>query len=190
MTIKPNYHDPSRGVSITHEPYACLTAWEKRGKVRNSDDAVYLARIISTMAGAEAEAELLGLQTIGDDADREQIELMAGELSGKYSWSRLEPRLRKMTRMLVRRHRVRIERVAEALLVKRKLTAKQVDKLAGRSVDDVKVNAPFLLATHHAGRFQLSAAKKRPVSRLLSTVGLPSEISQTSTAEWAMVSKD
>jgi hypothetical protein len=36
--------------------------------------------------------------------------------------------------------------VAEALLTKTKLSGKQVDKLAGRSVDDVKVNAPFLLA--------------------------------------------
>jgi hypothetical protein len=30
------------------------------------------------------------------------------------------------------------------------LTAKQVDKLAGRSVDDIRVNAPFLLAMHRA----------------------------------------
>jgi hypothetical protein len=61
---------PSRGVSITHEPYACLSAWEKRGKVRDSDNVVYLARIISTMAGAEAEMELLGSQAIGDGHDR------------------------------------------------------------------------------------------------------------------------
>jgi ATP-dependent Zn protease len=151
VTIKPNYRDRSRGVSITHEPYACLSAWEQRGKVRDSDDAVYIARIISTMAGAEAEMELLGSQAIGDGHDREQIELMAEELTGNYSWDRLEPRLRKMTRMLVRRHRARIERVAEALLTKIKLSGKQVDKLAGRSVDDVKVNAPFLLAMQRAG---------------------------------------
>ncbi len=56
-----------------------------------------------------------------------------------------------MTRMLVRRHRARIERVAWALLTRSRLSGKQVDRLAGRSVDDVKVNAPFLLATHHAG---------------------------------------
>jgi hypothetical protein len=53
--------------------------------------------------------------------------------------------------MLVRRHRARIERVAEALLAKTKLSAKQVDKLTGRSVNDVKVNAPFLLAMARAG---------------------------------------
>jgi ATP-dependent Zn protease len=37
-----------------------------------------------------------------------------------------------MTRMLVRRHRARIERVAEALLAKTKLSAKQVDKVLRR----------------------------------------------------------
>jgi ATP-dependent Zn protease len=148
VTIKPRYRDRSRGCSITHEPYACLSAWEKRGKVRNSDDAVYLARIISTMAGAEAEMELLGSRVIGDGQDREQIEQMAEELTlVNRSWAQLEPRLRKMTRMLVRRHRARIERVAEALIAKTKLHAKQVDRLAGRSVDDVKVNAPFLLSS-------------------------------------------
>ena len=63
-------------------------------------------------------------------------------------WERLEPRLRAMTRMLVRRHRNRIERVAKALLAKTTLSAKQVDKLVGRSVDDVKVNSLFLLEMH------------------------------------------
>jgi hypothetical protein len=55
-----------------------------------------------------------------------------------------------MTQMLVRRHSARIERVARALLAKTKLSAKQVDKLAGWSVDDVRANAPFLLAMHRA----------------------------------------
>jgi len=54
VTIRPNYRNRSRGVSITHDPCVCLAAWKKRGKVRNSDNAVHLALIISTMAGAEA----------------------------------------------------------------------------------------------------------------------------------------
>jgi hypothetical protein len=48
----------------------------------------------------------------------------------------------------VRRHQGRIELVARALLAKTTLSAKALDKLVGRSVDDVKVNAPFLLAMH------------------------------------------
>jgi hypothetical protein len=50
--------------------------------------------------------------------------------------------------MLVRRHRVLIERAADALLRKTTLNAKQLDKLIGRSVNDVKVNAPWLLEMH------------------------------------------
>jgi hypothetical protein len=64
-------------------------------------------------------------------------------------WDRTEARLRAMTRMLVRRHRARIERVAKALLTKTTLSAKELDKLVGRSVNDVKVNAPQLLE-HYA----------------------------------------
>jgi ATP-dependent Zn protease len=147
-TIKPDYDEETAGVSITEEPYACLSEWSKRGKVRDHADAVWHARIMVSMAGAEAEAELVGSAAIGDGDDRKQIGLMAEELSCTDFWERLEPRLRAMTRMLVRRHRARIERVAKALLAKTTLSAKQLDKLVGRSVDDVKVNAPFLLAMH------------------------------------------
>jgi hypothetical protein len=64
------------------------------------------------------------------------------------AWVKTEARLRAMTRMLVRRHRARIERVAKALLANTTLSAEELDKLVGRSVNDVKVNAPFLLAMH------------------------------------------
>jgi hypothetical protein len=104
---------------------------------------------MSMMAGAEAEAELLGLTPLGDDYDRREIERMAEELTPG-NWHKLEPRLRAMTRMLVRRHRARIERLAKALLAQTTLSAKQVDALVGRSVDDIKVNAPFLLAMHRS----------------------------------------
>jgi hypothetical protein len=73
---------------------------------------------------------------------------MAEELNPSTNWGKLEPRLRAMTRMLVRRHRARIERVAKALLARTTLSARALDKLVGRSVDDVKVNAPYLLAMH------------------------------------------
>ena len=59
-------------------------------------------------------------------------------------WVRLEPRLRSMTRMLVRRHRLRIERTAKELLKRKAISGKELDKIIGRSVNDVKVNAPFL----------------------------------------------
>jgi hypothetical protein len=78
----------------------------------------------------------------GGGHDRNQIALMAEELPAGIDWHTREPRLRAMTRMLVRRHRTRIERAAQALLTHRSLSAKNRDRLVGRSVADVKVNAP------------------------------------------------
>jgi ATP-dependent Zn protease len=145
VTIRPS--QDAWGQSIVADPYACLYQWEKRGKVR-ALDSVWRARIMAYMAGAETEIVLLGHPPAGDSWDRSQIGHMARELCYSPSWGKLEPRLRAMTCMLIRRHRARIERVAKALLAKTTLSAKQVDKLSGRSVDDVRVNAPFLLAMH------------------------------------------
>ncbi|HEY5188941.1 MAG TPA: ATP-dependent metallopeptidase FtsH/Yme1/Tma family protein, partial [Solirubrobacteraceae bacterium] len=115
-TIKADYDDGKAGHAITEDPYVCIEEWRNRGKVRDNQEAVWHARIMTYMAGAEAEMELLGSSAIGDGNDRYQIAMMAEELSGAVDWDKLEPRLRAMTRMLVRRHRVRIERVAQDLL--------------------------------------------------------------------------
>ena len=141
-------HD-SAGHAITNDPWACIYQWEKRGKVRRPP-AVFHARIIGYMAGAEGVAELLGgVSDVGDDDDRYQIALMAEQLeSPEESWNSIEARLRAMTRTLVRRHRVRIEHVAAALIERKALSRVELDRLVGRSVDDVKVNAPFMLEMH------------------------------------------
>jgi hypothetical protein len=144
-SIKPDRD--SSGRSICFEPYACEYEWEMRGKVREPD-AVRHARIIAFMAGAEGEVELLGSTQGGDGEDRYQIEEMALELENCKDRAKVAARLRAMTRMLVRRHRTLIERVANALLRKRILSGEQLDVLVGRSVNDVKVNAPFLLEMH------------------------------------------
>ena len=141
--IRRDYVSLSEGCCITPEPYACVWEWERRGKVRDTN-AVWNARIIAFMAGAEAEDICLGLRAAGDGDDRYQIELMLGELTPP-DREKCEARLRSMTRMLVRRHRHLIERVARALLAKRALTTEEVNTLTGRSVADVKVNAPALL---------------------------------------------
>lgn len=142
VSIEPDYD--SSGHSIIADPYDCLWQWERRGKVRVLD-AELNARIIAYMAGAEAERAVLGRCRGGDGDDEYQIALMADALCRGTNWSKLEPRLRAMTRMLVRRHRALIERVAKAFLAKTTFSARQLDKLVGRSVNDVKVNAPYLL---------------------------------------------
>jgi hypothetical protein len=147
-TIKPDYVAREAGHAICHDPWDCLHEWDIRGKVRDNDDAVWHARIIAYMAGVEGEMALLGSANGGDGDDRYQIEKMAEQLSNCKDWNKLEPRLRAMARMLVRRHQALIERVANALYRKTTLNGVQLDKLIGRSVDDVKVNAPWLLAIH------------------------------------------
>jgi hypothetical protein len=146
-SIEPD--SDSAGHSITAEPWACIHEWQKRGKVRDSDNAIWHARIMSFMAGAEGEVVLLGSTNGGDGEDRYQIDSMADQLDIEPAeWIRLEARLRAMTRMLVRRHWKLIERVAKALHHNKTLSREELDKLVGRSVDDVRVNAPFLLAMH------------------------------------------
>jgi hypothetical protein len=137
----------SAGHSICPDIYACIHEWGRRGKVR-SDTAAWHARIIYFMAGAESETELLCVKPHGDSDDRYQIELMLEREIAPADLGRIETRLRAMTRVLVRRHRARIERVASALLTKTRLSAREIDRLAGRSIADVKCNAPFLLAMH------------------------------------------
>src|SRR6516225_1434666 len=100
-SIKPDYADATAGFGITGDPWLCIWEWERRGKVRPSQRAVWRARIMTYMAGAEAEQELLGSTAGGDGSDRHEIALMGEELSCHSDWEREEPRLRAMTRMLV-----------------------------------------------------------------------------------------
>ena len=76
-SIKPDYESCTAGVSICPDPYTCLSEWEKRGKVR-AQSAVWIARIIHSMAGAEAAAELLGAKQHGDEDDRYQVRIWIG----------------------------------------------------------------------------------------------------------------
>jgi ATP-dependent Zn protease len=150
VTIKPDYDEGSWGHANVRKPFNCQVEWEKRGKARD-EKFIWHAKIIALMAGAEAEAELLGLTALGDGGDREDIKYISYELAGA-NWDQLEPRLRAMTRQLVRRHKALIERLAKALLVKTTLSGEEVDKLVGRSVDDVKMNSPSLLEAYRNAR--------------------------------------
>jgi hypothetical protein len=134
--IVPDHEAGGAGYSVTADPLECAGEWIRRGKWR-SDEATFHARIIGYMAGAEAEAMLLGATRTGDGDDRYQIGLMAEQLDDGDPLKR-EARLRAMTRMLVRRHRNRIERVADALLTERTLSAEKIDELTGRSVNDLR----------------------------------------------------
>jgi ATP-dependent Zn protease len=130
---------PSKGLNgycDIRDPYAnCPQGWLERGH----PDAEAHADIMATMAGAEAEKELLNsLSTSNDGMDRRIIAARAETLTD-YDWPdwvKLESRLRKMTRMLVRRHWERIERLAQALLEKTTLNYIQIDMLIDLDPED------------------------------------------------------
>ena len=80
-------------------------------------------------------------------------------------WEKTEARLRAMTRMLVRRHRALIERVAAKLLDETTLGPKALDKLIGRSVNDVKPTPPLVITKAEAALF------RKAITRAVSTSG-------------------
>jgi ATP-dependent Zn protease len=127
--------EDSSGHGIVDEPYAICSAWEQRGRYREMS-TVIIGRIMTFMAGAESEVEILGSCRGGDDGDRYQIRSMMltrwcpipnhGE-PGDEAWIRYESRLRARTRGLVCRHRDKIRRVANALLIRRTLSGDEVE---------------------------------------------------------------
>jgi hypothetical protein len=125
-------HD-SVGHSITGDAYRTYETWEERGKFRGDElRSICRGRILTLMAGEEAENELLGGSDGGVDDDRYQIAVMANmrdAFSDYDEWSRYKPRMRRQARRLVRRHRDKIERVAGALLERGTLEAHEVDSL-------------------------------------------------------------
>jgi hypothetical protein len=84
---------------------------------------VYRARIMTTLAGMEAEEACCGERLGVAEQDRRDALFMADDCG---DIERLE-RLRRATRRLVIRHRDKIERVARALLRRKTLQPREVD---------------------------------------------------------------
>jgi ATP-dependent Zn protease len=132
VTIVADFHDGTAGYGTTGDPHAIWYAWEQRGKLREFASC-YRGRIMTYMAGAEAETVILGRCVGGDGDDRYQIDLMAEEAfdaSDDYAqWHRYEPRMRRQVRRLIRHHKPVIERVAAALLKRKTLEKEEIDAL-------------------------------------------------------------
>jgi ATP-dependent Zn protease len=84
------------------------------------------------MAGAEAEIEFLGDCAGGDSDDRDKIEEMAASDDSYFTpeeWKRYEPRMRRHARRIVKHHRAKIERLANALLERGTLQGQEIDRI-------------------------------------------------------------
>ena len=116
----------SAGHGIIYDPHRIWYAWEQVGRYRDFS-TVMRGRVMTFMAGREAEKECLGRAYGGDGDDRRQIAFMLDDLYRPESAARWEKRLRRHTRGLVRRHRNRIEQVAAVLLANGTVTKDQLD---------------------------------------------------------------
>jgi hypothetical protein len=92
------------------------------------------ARIMTLMAGREAESVLLGNHSRGDRDDRKEILLAVDPTFGEGAYDgqsalRWLRRLRQRTRNLVIRHRVLIDIIAAALLEQQQLSGLAIDTL-------------------------------------------------------------
>jgi hypothetical protein len=94
------------------------------------------ARIMTSMAGTEAENELIGVSQGSDAFDRREIEQYAEMEDAELPedlWQRYEPRMRRHTRRLIRKHREKIERLAAALQDKKTLPGEEIDRLIAKA---------------------------------------------------------
>jgi hypothetical protein len=117
--------DDGVGGMASSPPRACIERrWARSGK-RRTPNSMTVAKIIISAAGAEAEEGRYGYRS-GDETDCRHIEELLRLLPERW---RREDRLRGMALRLVCRHRETIERVADALAEKLKLTGLQIDAM-------------------------------------------------------------
>jgi hypothetical protein len=88
-------------------------------------------RILTLMAGAEAERELAGSMNIEDGGDRVEIARLAAAPESELQdcFAEYEPRMRMQTRRIVRRYKSVIAEVATALLEQTTLSPEEIDAL-------------------------------------------------------------
>jgi ATP-dependent Zn protease len=132
-TVVLNEDEQITGVSITHDQWAIAEHWEEIGIFHRKMNTVWRARMMTFMAGAEAEKVLIGSCCGGDGDDQYQVALMAEEwVRDAEDWERWHERLRRQTARLVRWHREAIERVAKALIERHTLMPHEIDALTYR----------------------------------------------------------
>jgi hypothetical protein len=134
VAIKPN-NDSIRHV-IIRDPWQTIQDWEDRQHFRDPASA-FRGTIIALMAGREAELEIFGAQgDVGDRHDDEvQIALLLQDAEPWGDPDRFRTRLRGKTRVLVRRHRQSIERIAHGLLSTNVLTRDAVEAIMAQQPD-------------------------------------------------------
>jgi ATP-dependent Zn protease len=88
--------------------------------------------VIGPAGQAASDLDALKARRVTNVTDQRWVAFAAASSDSGFSdeeWQRYEPRMRRQTRRLVRKHRDEIERVAKALLHRKSLTPDEVDQL-------------------------------------------------------------
>jgi hypothetical protein len=121
--------DESAGHAICGDQWEIDDEWCRQGRYREQT-TIWLGRIMTFMAGAEAEAVILGNCSGGDGNDRYQVMLMLEEIAPKDTPA-MESRLRRWAATLCRRHIDRIKLLASVLMREGFLSDNDVRALIG-----------------------------------------------------------
>jgi hypothetical protein len=128
VTIDPD--EDGSAFSITADPHAIQWHYEQMGRFI-SPEKIMRRRILTFMAGSEAENLIFGDNGGGDGDDRVQIEMMMAETTGSDDAGAAEKDLRHQARSAVRWFEGQIRRLAERLVAERTMTSERVDIIIG-----------------------------------------------------------
>ena len=126
--------DDSAGYAICSDQWEIYKEWQLQGHFRRDGDTesvILRGRIITFMAGAEAEAVIIGNCLGGDGDDRYQVRQMFETIAPGHDHRASERRLRRWTTTLCRRHIDRIKLLAEELMRKDSLSDDDIRALIG-----------------------------------------------------------
>jgi hypothetical protein len=114
--LVPDYEEPSPGTAFIFDALQA-SEWNRLHPERHGNDgAFWRGRIIATMAGAEAELEIIGICAGSGGHEREQCDSTGEDLGYSGDWPQRAVRMRRFARQLVKRHRGTILRFAEQLI--------------------------------------------------------------------------
>ena len=137
-TIVPDFDEETNGFAlVTREPDTNRAHWYDHHDKWRGLEVVFHANILVSMAGAEAERVVIGCDYGGDSDDETNISWMGASMMDTLSpeRDRLLAQLRRHTSRLVRKHRLRIERVAFALMEHRTLQGHEIDELVSSPIE-------------------------------------------------------
>ena len=114
--LAPDYPDQRWGESLIFDVLQCC-GWNRRHPERNGNDTAFWdGTTIASMAGAEAEREIIGTCLGRDERGAQSSDLIRNDLEHPDGRAHRTERMRRFAQQLVKKHRAAILRFAEQLV--------------------------------------------------------------------------